>query len=137
MDAISVDLLTLAAFALACSMNKQAVIPLVCHCVLWLIFLSPLNELYFALTAATIYAAAASLFIRLDRNIRYAMLCISCLYYLNAIDYFLFDGFETLYYHSISYLIGAVDLYVLWQLVKGEPQHVGYVGAMRNRLLHL
>jgi hypothetical protein len=35
------------------------------------------------------------------------------LYYLGAVDAFLFPHTQTLYYNSISYLIGAVDLYAL------------------------
>lgn len=130
------DFLKVVAFAAAIFLNRQAVIVLLAHLCWELSYLLPLNDFWMTICGATIYAVTASVFIKLKSQIRYALISISGLYYLNAIDFYLFDGVETLYYYSVSYLIGAVDLYVLWQLVKGEPQHV-FGGASHGGFVNL
>jgi hypothetical protein len=113
MTAFSADIITAVAFAAAILINRQAFILLAAHLLLWVAFLSPTNDFWFNLSAAIIYAAAATVFIHIKSELRYAMMCIAGLYYLGAVDAFLFPYTETLYYNSISYLIGAVDLYAL------------------------
>ena len=113
MTALSADIITAVAFAAAILINRQAFILLAAHLLLWVAFLSPTNDFWFNLSATIIYAAAATVFIRIKSELRYAMMCIAVLYYLGAVDAFLFPYTETLYYNSISYLIGAVDLYAL------------------------
>lgn len=125
MTAFDADMITLAAFIAASFINRQAVVILSAHALLWAIFLLPLTDFWFNLAAATLYAAAATVFIKLKSQLRYAMLCMSGLYYLGAIDAFLFPTAETMYYNSIAYLISAVDLYALIVLCKGGQQHVG------------
>jgi hypothetical protein len=125
MTAFDADMITLAAFIAASFINRQAVVILSAHALLWAVFLLPLTDFWFNLAAATLYAAAATVFIKLKSQLRYAMLCVSGLYYLGAIDAFLFPSTETMYYNSIAYLISAVDLYALVILCKGGQQHVG------------
>lgn len=131
------DFLKVVAFAAAIFLNRQAVIVLLAHLCWELSYLLPLNDFWMTITGATIYAVTASAFIKLKSQIRYALITISCLYYLNAIDFYLFDGVETLYYHSVSYLIGAIDLYVLWQLCKGEPRHVRVNSVVHGGFVNL
>lgn len=125
MTAFDADMITLAAFIAASFINRQAVVILSAHALLWAVFLLPLTDFWFNLAAATLYAAAATVFIKLKSQLRYAMLCMSGLYYLGAIDAFLFPSVETMYYNSIAYLISAVDLYALIILCKGGQEYVG------------
>lgn len=139
MTAFDADMITLAAFIAASFINRQAVVILSAHALLWAVFLLPLTDFWFNLAAATLYAAAATVFIKLKSQLRYAMLCMSGLYYLGAIDAFLFPSVETMYYNSIAYLISAVDLYALIILCKGGQQYVGntspsYRGFFRLQL---
>jgi hypothetical protein len=113
MTASNLDVLTVAAFAAAILINRQAAILLVVHLLNELAFLLPINDFWTNICGTIIYAAAATVFIRIKSELRYAMMCIAGLYYLGAVDAFLFPYTETLYYNSISYLVGAVDLYAL------------------------
>jgi hypothetical protein len=138
-DAASVDLLKVAAFVAVAFINRQAIVLLLAHVCCELLFLLPLTDFWFNLAAATLYAAAATVFIKLKSQLRYAMLCMSGLYYLGAIDAFLFPSTETMYYNSIAYLVSAVDLYALVILCKGGQQYVGttspsYRGFFRLQL---
>lgn len=133
MTALNADLLTVAAFVAAFFINRQALIVLLAHCVWQAAFLLPLNDFWSTIVSASIYAAFGAAFIKIKSEIRYAFFCQACLYYLNSVDYILSGGAETTYYHSMPYLIAMVDLYIVWQLVKGEPQHVGNVGSLAHR----
>jgi len=125
MTASDFDLILAAAYVAAFTLNRQTAVVAAAFVIWQLLYFLPINDFWMTIAGATTYAVTASIFIKLKSQIRYALITISGLYYLNAIDFYLFDGYETSYYHSVSYLIGAVDLYVLWQLVKGEPQRVG------------
>ena len=125
MTAFNADILTIAAFCAAVFINKQAVLLVATHCLLWLLFLTPVSDFWFSLSSAIIYAAAATAFIKLKSQLRYAMLCTAGLYYLGAIDAFLFPTTETLYYNSIGYFIGAVDLYALFIVCNGGRKRAG------------
>jgi hypothetical protein len=125
MTAFNADILTIAAFCAAVFINRQAVLLVVAHCLLWLLFLTPVSDFWFSLSSAIICATAATAFIKLKSQLRYAMLCTSGLYYLGAIDAFLFPTTETLYYNSIGYFIGAVDLYALFIVCNGGRKRAG------------
>lgn len=137
MTASDFDVMLAAAYVAAFMLNRQAAIVAAAFVAWQLFYLLPLNDFWMTICGATIYAATASVFIKLKSQIRYALITISCLYYLNAIDFYLFDGYETLYYHSVSYLIGAIDLYVLWQLSNGEPRHVRVNSVVHGRFVNL
>jgi hypothetical protein len=123
--ASNLDVLTVVAFAAAILINRQAAILLIAHLAWEIMFLLPLNDFWITLAASAIYAAAATAFIKLKSQLRYAMLCTAGLYYLGAIDAFLFPTVETLYYNSIGYFIGAVDLYALFIVCNGGRKRAG------------
>jgi hypothetical protein len=125
MTASSLDVITVAAFAAAIFINRQAIILLSAHLLWELMFLLPLSDFWTNICGTIIYAAAATVFIKLKSELRYAMLCIAGLYYLGAIDAFLFPETETLYYNSISYFIGAIDLYALLIVCNGGRPGAG------------
>jgi hypothetical protein len=125
MSASDIDVLKVVAFAAAILINRQAAILLIAHLAWELMFLLPFNDFWTTLAASAIYAAAATAFIKLKSQLRYAMLCTAGLYYLGAIDAFLFPTVETLYYNSIGYFIGAVDLYALFIVCNGGRSGAG------------
>ncbi len=127
MVASDFDILTVAAFAAAIFISRQAVILLASHLALEVIYLLPLNDFWATLASAALYSAAASVFVRLKSSLRYVMLCIASLYYIGAIDAFLFPTIETVYYNSISYLIGALDLCALIIVCYGGRAGAGIV----------
>jgi hypothetical protein len=137
MAAASFDVIMAAAFAVAFFFNRQSIV-LLLGCALWeLAFLLPVSDFTMSLIGATIYAVLAAAFIRILSSLRYAMLGISCLYYLNAVDFWLSNGYETLYYNSVSYLIGAVELYALWQLMKGSFSRARIHSIVNRGFFHL
>ncbi len=133
MTAYDADILTIAALIAALFINRQAFILLVAHLAWEFAFLLPLNDFWMSLTGAVIYSIAASLYIKLKSEIRYVMLTISGLYYLCAVDAFLFPAIETMYYQSMPYLIGAMDLYALWLLCTGGRKLVGNHRPLHHR----
>lgn len=126
------DIFTIALFGLAALFNRQTVILLLAALVWELLFLLPINDFWMNIISAILYALTASIFIKLKSNVRYALLCISGLYYLGAVDYYLADGVETLYYHSMSYFIIAAELYAVWQLL-GRERSDGRICSIVNR----
>jgi hypothetical protein len=125
MSASDIDVLKVVAFAAAILINRQAAILLIAHLAWEIMFLLPFNDFWTTLSASAIYATAATAFIKLKSQLRYAMLCTAGLYYLGAIDAFLFPTTETLYYNSIGYFIGAVDLYALFIVCNGGRSGAG------------
>ena len=135
--AFGFDVVFAVALVATCFLNKQALPVIFAHILFMLCMLLPLDDFWSTLVSATIYAAFGAAFIKLKSEIRYALFCQSCLYYLNSVDYVLAAGAETLYYVSVPYFITVVDFYIVWQLVKGEPQHVRCYRIGRCGLLHL
>ena len=131
------DVITAAVLAAVFFLNRQAIVLLLGHALWELAFLLPINDFYMSLIGATIYAVLAAAFIRILSTLRYAMLAIACLYYLNAVDFWLSNGYETLYYNSVSYLIGAVEVYALWQLVKGSLSRARIHSIVNRGFFHL
>lgn len=131
------DVITAAVLAAVFFLNRQAIVLLLGHALWELAFLLPVNDFYMSLIGATIYAVLAAAFIRILSTLRYAMLAIACLYYLNAVDFWLSNGYETLYYNSVSYLIGAVEVYALWQLVKGSLSRARIHSIVNRGFFHL
>jgi len=127
MTASDIDIIKVAAFAAAILINRQAVILLAAHLLWELMFLLPLSDFWTTITAAAIYSTAAALYVKMKSELRYTMLCIAGLYYLGAIDAFLFPTTETLYYNSISYFISAMDLYALLIVCNGGRTGAGIV----------
>lgn len=133
----AVDWLTIALLIMVALFNKQAAILLLAHIVWELLFLLPINDFWMNIISAILYALTASIFIKLKSNVRYALLCISGLYYLGAVDYYLADGVETLYYNSMSYFIIAAELYAVWQLLGRERSDVRICSIVNRRFFYL
>ena len=137
MGAASFDAIMAVALAAAFFLNRQAIVLLLAYTLWELAFLLPINDFYMSLIGATIYAVLAAAFIKILSSLRYAMLAASCLYYLNAADFWLSNGTETLYYNSVSYMIGAVEIYALWQLMKGSFKRARVSSVVNRGFFHL
>ena len=137
MNAVSFDAMMAAAFAVAFFFNRQSIVMLLGCTMFELAFLLPINDFHMSLIGASIYAALAAAFIIILSTLRYAMLAIACLHYLNAVDFWLPNGYETLYYNSVSYLIGAVEVYALWQLMKGSLSLARIHSIVNRGFFHL
>jgi hypothetical protein len=119
MSAETFDILKIAALVAASFLNRQAVIVLVYMLIGEMLFKVTPTEFWFCIAAGAIYAINATVAVPLAYRIRQALIVTGCLYWLCALDAFLFPNVETLLYTSFGYLIGAVDLYVLWILLLG------------------
>jgi hypothetical protein len=75
MTASVLDVLTVAAFAAAIFINRQAIVPLLAHLLWELMFLLPLNDFWTNVCGTVIYATAATVFIRIKPELRYAVRC--------------------------------------------------------------
>lgn len=131
------DAITAAVLAAVFFLNRQAIVLLLAHAISELIFIIPVDDFYTSMMMATACAIIGAAFIKILSTLRYAMLAISCLYYLNAVDFWLSNGTETLYYNSVSYMIGAVEIYALWQLMKGSFKRARVSSVVNRGFFHL
>lgn len=126
------DILTTAAFLAAFSLNRQAVIPLAGMLITYLVkpylFSHPIALL---LSYSAIYATLSISYIRIKSEIRYAMIVHALLYWLLAVDYYLFE-YATLYTQWFKPMVRLLDLYILYHLLMS-----GRLSYVANRLAHL
>ena len=132
MTSAEVDLLTTAAFIAALSINRQAFIPisalLLTYCVKPWLFSDPIILL---ISYSVIYASLSTSYIKIKSEIRYAMIAHAALYWLLAVDYYLFD-YATLYYNSFKPMVRLLDLYIFYHLMP-----TGGLSIVASRLAHL
>lgn len=115
-----VDLIWVAAFFAISFHNPQALIVFVGYMLAEVAFVTVDDAIYYNCIAGLICAMSGAVFIKLLSSIRNALLLSGCLYWLAAVDAFAFPLTETIYYTSFSYIVGAVDLYVLLLLIGGR-----------------
>lgn len=109
-----------AALVAASFLNRQALVVLVGHCAAMSVYYLPIGDVYYNCAAGIIMALNAAALIRLSYEIRQALLLTAGLFWLAAVDAYLFPIIETIYYNSFVYLVGAVNLYVLYLLMGGR-----------------
>ena len=124
-----VDLIWVAAFFALSFYNPQALVVFVGYMFTEIAFCTIEDAVYYNSVAGLILAGSGALFIKLLSSIRNALLLSGCLYWLAAVDAFLFPLTETMYYTSFSYIVGAVDLYVLLLLIGGRRLERMFLGA--------
>ena len=115
-----VDLIWVAAFFALSFYNPQALVVFVGYMFTEMAFVSIADAVYYNSVCGVILAASGAVFIRLLSTIRNALLLSGCLYWLAAVDALLYPQTYTMYYTSFSYIVGAVDLYVLLLLIGGR-----------------
>lgn len=119
LTASNFDLLKIAALFAAFFVNRQALVVLSGMLLGELLFHFINSWFWFCVAAGFLYSANAAIFIRLSSEIRHALILTAGLYFLAAADDLLFPAIETMYYNSLGYIVGAVDVYVLLILLNG------------------
>ena len=137
MTALQADTITLAAFVAASFYNRQGLIIVAGYLSTELAFAYIADPIYYNCLSGLILAASGAVFIKLLSSIRNALLLSGCLYWLAAVDAFAFPLTETMYYTSFSYIVGAVDLYVLILLLGGRRLECRLSSAAQHWILAL
>lgn len=135
MTATQADTIMIAAFLAASFYNRQGVIIVAGYLSTELVFAYIDNPIYYNCLSGLILAASGAVFIKLLSSIRNALLLSGCLYWLAAIDAFIFPTTETMFYTSFGYIVGAVDLYVLILLLGGRRLECILSGAAQYWIL--
>lgn len=132
-----VDLIWVAAFFAISFHNPQALIVFVGYMLAEVAFVTIDDAIYYNCVVGLICAMSGAVFIKLLSSIRNALLLSGCLYWLAAVDAFAFPLTETMYYTSFSYIVGAVDLYVLILLLGGRRLECRLSSAAQHWILAL
>ena len=132
-----VDLIWVAAFFAISFHNPQALIVFVGYMLAEVAFVTVDDAIYYNCIVGLICAMSGAVFIKLLSSIRNALLLSGCLYWLAAVDAFAFPLTETMYYTSFSYIVGAVDLYVLILLLGGRRLECRLSSAAQHWILAL
>ena len=128
---------TLAAFVAAIFINWRAILFAGLHLsAIWL-FDSVESEIYYMLLTGVINALAGAIFIKLSYELRQVLLAIGALFWLCAVDAYLFPTTETVLYNSYIYIISAMDLYVLFLLLRGGGGNGGLFSLLERWILFL
>lgn len=131
LSASNFDLLKIAALFAAFFVNRQSLIVLAGMLLGEMLFFYVESWFWFCVLAGVLYSANATVFIKLSSEIRHALLLTGLLYWLGAVDDLLFPTTETIYYNSLSYIVGTVDLYVLLILLNGGRRRDRVTGRYR------
>lgn len=134
MISADLDIIRTAAFIAAFSLNRQALIPLAGMLITYLIkphlFSEPIALL---LSYSAIYAALSTVYIRIKSEIRYAMISHALLYWLLAVDFYLFE-YVTLYTEWFKPMVRLLDIYIFYHLInRSGQQDVGLFAASGYR----
>ena len=119
LDAASADTITLAAFIAAIYINRCAALFVAAHLLNDQLFNAISSPIYYNLSAGVAYAIAGAVFIKLSYELRQVFIGIAALFWLSAVDFYLFPDTETMLYNSFAYIVGAVDLYALYLMLSG------------------
>lgn len=121
-----------AALVAASFINRQSLIVLAGHLLCEWAFSAVGSAIYYNCAAGIIMAINAAVFIKLSYEIRQALLLTAGLFWLAAVDAYLFPISETIYYNSFSYLVGTVNLYVLYLLIGGRRLVARLISAAQH-----
>lgn len=121
-----------AALVAASFLNKQSLVALFGHAVnVWLFSVID-SAIYYNCAAGILMAINGAVFIKLLYEIRQALLLTAGLFWLAAVDAFVFPNTETIYYNSFVYMVGAVNLYVLYLLIGGRRLVARLISAAQH-----
>lgn len=119
MTAIQADTITLAAFIAAIYINRWATLFVAAHLLNDQLFSAISSPVYYNLVAGVAYAVVGAVFIKLSYELRQVFIGIAALFWLSAVDFYLFPDTETMLYNSFAYIVGVVDLYALYLMLSG------------------
>ena len=118
------DLLVIIAVLLACAVNRHSLYFLCAFALSECLFYSPVTSTYYALSIALIFSYLALIAKSISYKLQMSLVTYSILYWFASIDYLLFTH-ETYFYAIFPYIIKAVDIYVLFQLINKRGQIIG------------
>lgn len=113
------DTITLCAFLAAATINRYAIIFVFAHLFNESAFALVDGSIYYNLLSGIAYALIGALFINLSYELRQVFIGTAALFWLSAVDFYLFPDTETMLYNSFAYIVGAVDLYALYLMLSG------------------
>lgn len=114
--ASDIDQIKLAAFIAAFLINRQAFVIVCFHLIGELIFRASDSGFTVSIIFAALYSLNAVINIKLSYEIRQALLCIACVNWLAALDYFVSPS-ETLFYLCYPWIINGLDVFILYVLL--------------------
>lgn len=132
MTAATADAITLAAFLAVVFINRWALLFVIGHLANDYFYDHIGSGIYYNLSSGIAYALIGSLFINLSYKLRQVFILIGALFWLSAVDFYLFPATETMFYNSFAYIVGAVDLYALYLMLSGG----GNSGGLYSLLQH-
>lgn len=110
------DNIKAALFIAAFFINRQAAIVIACHIASELIYASPLNGFYTAITTAAMFSIASIINIKVKSEIRHVLLGLGVVNWLCAIDLLASPNAETRFTFMFPLLINALDLIIIYHL---------------------
>lgn len=121
----SADLVKICLFVLACLVNTQAAFVLCLHAGNWLLFnLAGHDPVVYLCTVATMYAVASNANIRLLSQVRYVLLAVAVLNWIQAIDFMLFP-YQTPLALCYPWLVNGFDVLILYFLFRHRGMEFG------------
>lgn len=131
------DQVKTAAFIAAFFINRQALIVLLFHAAGLAIFEATDSGFTASVLLAMLYSVNAAININLSYEIRQALICIACVNWLAAVDYFVSPS-ETMFYVCYPWLVNGLDVFILYCLLwKGGRSLVGSSRPFNSRIVHL
>ncbi len=137
LNASNIDQVKVAAFIAAIFINWRAFSLVMLHYLSLLAYDSIESALYYNLAVGIIYAYFAAEFINISYKCRQVFLSIAVIFWLCAVDAYLFPATETMLYNSYIYIIGALDLYALSLMLKGGGGNGGLFSLLEHWILFL
>lgn len=135
--AANLDGIKLAAFIAAFLINRQAAIIATFHIAGDVIFNTTDSGFYCSVMMACLYSINAAINIKISYQIRQALICIGCINWLAALDFYLSPN-VTSFYLCYPWLINGLDVFILYLLLcNGGLQSVGTYRPWHRRLVNL
>lgn len=132
MSVVTADTITLAAFLAAVFINRCALLFVIGHLANDYFYDHIGSGIYYNLSSGIAYALIGALFINLSYKLRQVFILIGALFWLCAVDFYLFPTTETMLYNSFAYIVGAVDLYALFLLLSGGGNSGGIYSLLEH-----
>lgn len=119
MNVVDADKITLAAFIAAIFIHRHAIYIVLLHLLCDWLYVAIDSPIYYNLALGLAFAFSGAQLINISYKLRQVLLCVGLLFWLSAVDYYLFPVEETLFFKSFAYIVGVMDLYALLLMLRG------------------
>lgn len=126
------DTITLCAFLAAATINRYALLLVLIHLFNEAAFILVDGGIYYNLLSGVACALLGYTFINVSYKLRQVLVLTGALFWLSAVDFYLFPTTETMLYNSFAYIVGAVDLYALFLLLSGGGNSGGIYSLLEH-----